>query len=191
MKKLFCWLLAIALIATIGHVAYRIAHRPQAAVRELTLATLRALPRTFLVLETQREVAVATVDDGGVLLGPRIGQATANRRTHYGIDVAMIGAEDVEVAGNRVLVALPNPTVFDSAIDPASVRMLSKRTGLQCLRDAATGRSIERELLDLLHEATPDCVGDDLRAQRDNFVERLNRQASGLFEAKGLDVRFR
>jgi hypothetical protein len=189
--KFISILLAAALAAACAFVFYRLAVPTEAAVRETTLAVLRSMPKAFLVLETERQVAVASVSDGGLLLGPRSGQATANRRTHYGVDVERIGPGDVEVDGSRVLVTLPDPAVFDTALDPASVRVLAKRSGIHALRDAATGKSIERELAQMLAEADPGLAGEDLQAQRQKFVDRLNRHAADTFKAHGLEVRFR
>ena len=170
--------------------AYALAQRAEYAARRLTIEILRSIPRSFLVLETQREVAVASVDGGSLLLGPRLGQATASRRTHVGLDMQAVGPGDIGVSGRRVAVRIPNPAVLDSAIDYSTVRMFTKRSGFQLLKDLASGRSIERELLELLGSQPPEFTGEDLRVQRQSFVDRLNRQAGDLFRAKGLTVEF-
>ena len=78
---------------------------------KLVLSDLESLP------ETQREIAVATMDSGSFLLGPRIGHATASRKTYFGVDMERVTPEDIEVTGNRVSVQLPTPTILDSALD--------------------------------------------------------------------------
>ena len=183
--------LAVALIACCCALVYALSLHTEQAVRKLTVEILRSIPRAFLVLETQREVAVASVDGGSLLLGPRLGQATASRRTHFGLDMENVGAGEIEVSGRRVTVRIPAPAVLDSALDYATVRMFTKRSGFQLLRDLASGKSLERELLELLGKTTPEFTGEDLRFQRQSFVDRLNHGAGEMFKAKGLTVEFR
>ena len=186
--KILCFVL---LLGGISVLAIYIARHTERAVRSLTLEVLRSIPQAFLVLQTQREIAVATLDSGNFLLGPRVGHAVANRRTYLGLDLEKVAPDDIEVVGNRVSVQLPAPAILDSALDYGSVRLFTKRSGFMLLRDIASGRSIEIELLDLLSRTTPELTGEDLKAQRLNFVDRLNRQAGDLFRAKGLSVEFR
>lgn len=189
--KLTKHILAVVLVAGCGILAYTLTQRAENAVRSLTVEILRSIPRSFLVLETQREVAMASVDGGSLLLGPRLGHATASRRTHVGLDLETIGPGDIEVSGRRVAVRIPSPTVLDSSLDSSTIRMFTKRSGFQLLRDLASGKSLERELLELLGKATPEFTGEDLRVQRQSFVDRLNRGAGEMFRDKGLAVEFR
>lgn len=168
-----------------------VTQRAEQAVRELTIELMQSIPRMFWVLETQREVAVVTADNGNILLGNRLGHATANRRSHLGIDMGKIKPNDVEVTGRKVSVQLPDPEILDTALDYSTVRMLTKRSGFRLLWDLASGKNIEAELLDLLSKTTPEYTAEDLKAQRLNFVDRLNRQAGELFKAKNLNVEFR
>ena len=186
--KILCFVL---LLGGISVLAIYIARHTERAVRSLTLEVLRSIPQAFLVLQTQREIAVATLDSGNILLGPRVGHAVANRRTYLGLDLEKVAPEDIEVVGNQVSVQLPTPAILDSSLDYGSVRLFTKRSGFMLLRDLASGRSIEIELLDLLSKTTPELTGENLKAQRLNFVDRLNRQAGDLFRAKGLSVEFR
>jgi hypothetical protein len=102
-----------------------------------------------------------------------------------------VAPDDIEVVGKRVSVQLPAPAILDTSLDYDSVQFFSKRSGFQLLCDLASGRSIERELLEMLSETTPEYTADDLKAQRLNFVDRLNRQTGELFKAKGLSVTFK
>ena len=181
----------VALLFAAIALAFYLASRTQTAIQRLTIEILRSIPRSFLVLETQREVAVASMDDGGVLFGPRVGHATASRRTHLGVNLEKVTPSDVDLVGRRVSIKLPDPEILDSAIDFSTVRMFTKRSGFRLLWDLASGKSIEQELLGMLGQTTPDYTGDDLRAQRLSFVTRLNDAAAGLFKAKGLEVEFR
>lgn len=182
--------LAVVLIGGLTALAYYVAVRMEHAIREVTISVLRQIPQSFLVLQTDEQLAMATVSDGGWILGPRIGQATATTRVHWGCDLGTIKPEDLDVAGLRVRVRLPNPAVLDTAIDPSSLRIFSKRSGLQVLCDLATGRSIERELVQLICCSPPDVSPGDVEVRRQTFADRLNRQAAALFSAKRLDVEF-
>ena len=185
--KILCFVL---LLGGISVLAIYIARHTERAVRSLTLEVLRSIPQAFLVLQTQREIAVATLDSGNILLGPRVGHAVANRRTYLGLELEKVAPDDIEVVGSRVSVQLPAPTILDSALDYQSVKMFTKRSGFNLLRDLAAGRSIERELLELLSRTTPEYTAEDLQAQRLNFVDRLNRQVGDLFRSKGLAIEF-
>ena len=105
--------------------------------------------------------------------------------------MARIRHEDIAVSGQEVHVKLPDPSVFDSAIDLGTFRYLTQRTGFQALADAICGRSLMRELAEIACRTPPKFTPEEIQAKRAVFVHRLNRQASGLFEAKGLTVRFR
>jgi len=182
-----------AIIFLVGCVALAVYSytKSEVAIRRLTIEVLRSIPKAFLVMETQREVAVACTDEGSLLLGPRLGHATASRRTHLGVDMEIVKADDVEVTGHQVSVRLPDPEILDTALDYSSVRMFTKRSGFQLLRDLASGRSIERELLEMLNRTIPDYTGEDLRQLRQNFVDRMNRSTGEIFGAKDLEVIFR
>lgn len=189
--KTIAALLVVALLAAMCMLGYLLARHTQQAAKSLVMQIVRALPRAYLVLQTETQIAVAKVDDGSPLWGVREGQATASRRTHYGLDMETLAPEDVVMSAGRVVVRLPEPAVFDSVVDPASVGIVAKRSGLQALRDMAAGRSIESELMVLLNQEAPAYAGDELEAQRKAFAERLNRHASDLFGPKGLEVEFK
>jgi hypothetical protein len=189
--KLLKILTAVLVIVGCSALAMYAFSRTETAIQKLTLEILKTIPRMFLVLESQKEVAVATVDDGSFLMGPRVGHATASRRTYYGLDLEKVVPGDIEIAGSRVCVRLPDPGVLDSSLDFGSVQMFTKRSGFMLLRDLAAGKSIERELLDLLNRSPPEITGEDIRAQHQSFVVRLNQGAAKLFKVKNLNVEFR
>ena len=188
--KLLKIALAVVFIGGLTALAYYVAVRMEHAIREVTISVLRQIPKSFLVLQTDEQLAMATVSDGGWILGPRIGQATATMRVHWGCDLGTIKPEDLDVAWLRVRVRLPNPAVLDTAFDPSSLRIFSKRSGLQVLRDLATGWSIERDLVRLICSAPPDMSPSDVEVLRQMFADRLNRQAIDLFQAKHLAFEF-
>ena len=159
-------------------------------MRELAIATLKTIPQSFLILQTEKQLALPTIEGGGWLLGPRRGQASVRVRAHWGCDLQSVSPDDVEVAGSTARIRLPAPTLFDTAADLASWRFFGRRSGLQFLGDMATGRSLETELLRLVPRAVPHPSPADVELRRAIFVERLNRAAAGLFSAKKLTVEF-
>lgn len=181
---------AIVLLGAAVALAVFIFSRTEVAIRRVTIEILRSIPRMFLVLETEKQISVATVDDGGWLLGPRSGQATATTRSHWGVDFQQVESKDVDVSGSDVRVRMPDPTLLDRALDYSTLRLITKRSGFQFARDLARGRSLERELLEMLSSTPPEYTPDDIRARRMTFIDRLNRQAAALFHAKRLDVEF-
>jgi len=58
------------------------------------------------------------------------------------------------------------------------------------MRDMAMGRSLERDLLDLVYRNQEAHTPSDIQVRRAAFVDRLNRETSKLFESKGLTVGF-
>lgn len=160
------------------------------SIQEVTISILRQIPCTFLVMQTDEELALATINNGGWLFGPRIGQATAKRRTHWGIDLQTVKPADVEVTGKKVRVMLPDPKVLDTALDFSTLRVFSKRSGFQLIGDLARGRSIEHELLEIVYRTPPQFSTDEIQTRRIVFVGRLNRGVAELFRAKRLDVEF-
>ena len=169
---------------------HRFAGSTEDEMRELALATLKSIPKTFLVLQTDEQLALPTVDGGDWLLGPRRGQASVMVRHHWGCDLQAVSPADVEVAGSLVRIRLPAPTLFDAAADLASWRFFGQRSGLQYIGDLASGRSLESELLRLVPRAVLVPSPEDIALRRALFVERLTRAAAGLFKAKGLTVEF-
>ena len=189
-KSIPIFLIALCAIAAGLVLRHRSAGPSEDELRELAIATLKTIPRSFLVMQTEEQLALPSVDEGGWLLGPRRGQASVGVRCHWGCDLQTVSPADVEVAGSTVRIRLPSPAIFDTAADLASWRFFGKRSGLQFLGDLATGRSLESELLKLVPRAVPLPSPADVELRRAIFVERLNRATAGLFKVKGLTVEF-
>lgn len=159
--------------------------------REIVLGVLRTVPKSFLVVLTQETMAVSHQDDGDWLLGPHRGQASILVRIHWGVDLGKIGHEDIELAGSRVVVKLPEPEILDQVPDLNTWSFVGKRTPLQFFRDGALGRSLEIELLMGIKGSLPQYGPNDYNTQRAAIVGRLNHLAGELFKAKNLNVEFR
>lgn len=188
--KLINIILAIVVVAASTALAVYLAGCSQRTIRAVTVSILQQLPKSWLVLQTDEELTVATIDGGGLLLGPRSGMATAVRRTHWGVDLEKVVVEDIVVSGREVRIKLPDPAVFDSVVDMSSFRFLTRRSGLQAIADAVFGRSLFRELAEIACQTPLKFSPEQINARRAEFVRRLNEQAAALFEARDLRVQF-
>ena len=188
--KLLNIILAIVAVAIGTALAVYLAGCNQRATRAVTVSVLQQLPRSWLVLQTDEEMAVAEVRGGGLLLGPRSGMAVAVRRTHWGLDLEKVVGEDIVVSGREVRVKLPDPAVFDTVVDMSTFRSMTRRSGLFAIADAFTGHSLLIELAEIACRSPPKFSPEQIQTRRTEFARRLNEQAAALFEAKDLRVKF-
>jgi len=188
--KPFNIFLTIVVLTVGAALAVYLAGFNKRAVQRVVVSVLQQIPRSYLVLESAEELSVATIDGGSILWGPRRGMASAVRRTHWGCDLARIRPGDIVVSGREVRIKLPDPVVFDTMVDMASFRFLTRRSGFQALADAVFGRSLMQELAEIACRTPPEFCPEQIQARRTEFVRRLNEQAAGLFQAKDLTVRF-
>lgn len=180
-------ILAIAVVA----MAVYFAGCNKRATRAVTVSILQQIPRAWLVLQTDEELTVATIDGGNLLFGPRSGMATAVRRTHWGLDLEKVVGENIVVSGREVRVKLPDPAVFDTVVDMSTFRCMTRRSGYFALADAVfMGRSLMQELAEIACRTPPKFSPEQIKSRRAEFARRLNEQAAALFAAKGLAVQF-
>ena len=190
MKTMKFLLAALLIGGCVAAVVYLVV-RSDRAVRSLTISVLRDLPKAYLVLESTEQLAVATINSGGWILGPRIGQVVAKRTSYWGTDLTQIKSDQIEVDGTRVRVRLPTPGLLDVAVDLSTLQFFTKRSGLQLLGDLAMGRSLEKDLMELVYRSHPEPTPDEIESRRLEFVTRLNRDTARLFGSRGLSVEFR
>ena len=183
-------ILAIAVVATSIAMAVYFAGCNKRVTRAVTVSILQQIPRAWLVLQTDEELNVATIDGGNLLFGPRSGMATAVRRTHWGLDLEKIVGEDIVVAGREVRIKLPDPEVFDSVVDMSTFRCMTRRSGFYAIADAISGRSLFSDLAEITCHTPPKYTPEQIQARRSDFIRRLNDQAKALFEARDLHVKF-
>ena len=188
--KIIHTLLAVVVLAVSTALAVYLAGCSQRATRAVTVSILQQIPRAWLILQTYEELTVATIDGGNLLFGPRSGMASAVRRSHWGLNLELIVGEDIVVSGHEVRIKLPDPVVFDTMVDMASFKFLTRRSGFQALADAVFGRSLMRELADIACRTPHTPSPEQIQARRADFIRRLNEQAASLFEAKDLHVKF-
>lgn len=189
--KTFKILFAIILLGGCVALALYFAARADRSVKTLAISILRNIPSKFLVLESSEQLAVATINSGGWILGPRIGQVVAKRTTYWGVDLTQVRPEQIEVDGTRVRVRLPAPGVLDVAVDLSTLQFYTKRSGLQLLGDLAMGRSLERDLMELVYRNQPEPMSEEIESRRLEFAARLNRDVAELFKGHNLTVEFR
>ena len=183
-------LFAIILLGGCVALAFYFAARSDRSVRTLAISILRDVPSSFLVLEASEQLAAATINSGGWILGPRAGQVVAKRTTYWGVDLTQVIPEQIEVDGTRVRVRLPAPGVLDVAVDLSTLTFITKRSALQLLGDLAMGRSLERDLMELVYRNQPEPTTEETEARRLEFAARLNSDVAKLFESKGLMIEF-
>ena len=190
MKKYTYLAALIASIAVAVLLCLKFFSRSEAEVRELSLHLLQSIPQACLILASDEQVALPVIDNGNWLFGPRRGQASVRLRSHWGLDLRAVTPDDVEVSGSKVRIRLPEPSLFDTAADLSSWSFTGRRSGFQYIGDILAGRSLESELLQIVHLFQPQSSPYAIQARRQTFVDRLNRQAAELFHAKRLGVEF-
>lgn len=186
MKFLLTTLLVVGCTAAVVFMVIR----SERAIRTLTISILQNVPQTYLVLESSEQLAVATINSGGWILGPRTGQVVAKRTSYWGIDLTQIKPDQIEVDGTRVRVLLPAPGMLDVAVDLSTLQFFTKRSGLQLMGDLAMGRSLEHDLMALVYRSQPEPTSEEVESRRLEFVARLNRDVAEMFKGHNLTVEF-
>lgn len=103
-----------------------------------------------------------------------------------GIDFQQMGTNDIQVAQNKISIALPRPQILDAYLDDKKTEVLERSTGLL--------RTFDRELE---QNARRQAVDDLKRAARYNGIfkeadERARAQITNLFHQLGFsEVEFR
>lgn len=189
--KTMKFFLAVLLISSCAAAVVYLAVRSDRTVRSLTISVLHDLPKSYLVLESSEQLAVATINSGGWILGPRIGQVVAKRTSYWGIDLTQIEPDQIEVDGTRVRVPLPAPSMLDMAVDLSTLQFFTKRSGLQLMGDLAMGRSLEHDLMALVYRSQPEPTSEEVESRRLEFAARLNRDVAELFREHNLTIEFR
>ncbi len=188
--KSFNIFLTIVVLTVGAALAVYLAGCHKQVVRAVTISVMKQIPQAWLILQTDEELTVATIDGGNLLFGPRSGMASAVRRSHWGLNLELIVDEDIVVSGREVRIKLPDPAVFDTVVDMSTFRYLTRRSGFHALGDVLWGRSLFSELAEIACQTPPKYSREQIQARRSDFILRLNEQAASLFAAKDLVVRF-
>ena len=190
LKKLLYLSALVATIVIAVFLCLKFFSRSEDEVRELTIRLLQSIPQACLILATDEQVALPVIDNGNWLFGPRRGQASVMLRSHWGLDLRAVTPGDVEVSGSKVRIRLHEPSLFDTAADLSSWHFTGRRSGLRFIGDILTGRSLESDLLQIVHSFQPQSSPSEIQVRRQAFVDRLNGGAAELFRSKRLSVEF-
>ena len=116
-------------------------------VERATLTVLRSEELTFLATDRLVSQISVEITENSPLLGIREGVLIATVRLYYGVDLRRLGPASVGRAGrDRLVVRLPDPEPLDFAVDPSSFKYITKRSGLNVIRDFALNKDLEAEL---------------------------------------------
>ncbi len=185
--------LIVVAAATVGILALLFQRRVLAwtHVEEKTLTLLRSERLLFLVTDRLVTQIVVSSHDSNLLLGQREGHLIATVRLYYGVDLTRLTPANLHRQGERVVVKVPEPQVLDFAVDPDSLRFLSKRNLTVAIVDRLQGRDLEAELRSRLKaEALAFMARQQLLPTRSSIVARLNEWAPALSGVVGAEVRF-
>ena len=166
--------------------------RAQAPDKEqkITVETLRNEKLMFLVTDRVVTKVVVEQRQHSMLFGERAGYLIATARIYYGIDLERIEENDIVRSGTGVEIRVPRPSVLDFVIAP-DAEFVSKRTGLQALRDWLNGRDLEQELRESVRaEAMAFVRSHDLLPDPESILGRVNDFAPALAPASDKRVRF-
>jgi len=191
-------MLAVILIALVWGVATLVKSCPRGVVSpprvdlKGTLEVLRSQQLAFLA--TNRIVTQVVVEkrEDHPLLGKSECFLIGVVRYYWGLDLTKLSRDAIKRDGDSVVVNVPEPQELDFGVDLASVRVISKRSGLIAIRDWASGRDLRRELRkDFARAAKAFLRRKGLIPTRQQLVDRLNGYAPALSSKLGVQVVFR
>lgn len=180
-------LVAFALHLT-GHAVSRLFTGDHA--EQATLTLLRSEELSFLV--TDRLVSQISVisSDNSPLLGQREGVLIATVRMYYGLDLRKIDAHCITRHGrDKLVVRLPDPEMLDFSVDPASFQYITKRSGLNVIRDYVMDKDIETELRTKLQPHAARFFADQrMLPTRAKILQRLQNYLAPLERELGVRI---
>ena len=161
-------------------------------VERATLTILRSEELTFLATDRLVSQISVEITENSPLLGIREGVLIATVRLYYGIDLRRLGPASVSRAGrDRLVVRLPDPEPLDFAVDPASFKYITKRSGLNVIRDFALNKDLEAELRTRLQpHAMRFFTEQGLLPTRASVARRLREYAAPLGREWGVVIDF-
>lgn len=157
-----------------------------------TLSLLRSEDLLFLVTDKLISQIMVEVTDNNPILGKREGVLVATVTLYYGVDLRKLGTPSIVKEGTRMLVAIPDPQELDFSFDPASLKSITKKSGLNVIADFVMNKDMEAELRAQLKSNTIKFFkGHDLMPTRQKIVRQLNEFAPVFSEKIGMSVEFR
>jgi hypothetical protein len=160
---------------------------------QATLTLLRSEELAFLVTDRLVSQIAVKTSDSSPILGQREGVLIATVRMYYGLDLRKLDAASITRAGkDRVVVRLPDPEMLDFAVDPSSFTYITKRSGLNVIRDYVMDKDIEAELrVKLRPHAVRFFADQRLLPTRARIVQRLQGYLAPLERETGMQIELR
>lgn len=157
---------------------------------QATLTLLRSEELSFLVTDRLVSQIAVQTSDSSPLLGQREGVLIATVRMYYGLDLRKIAAADITREGkDRLVVRLPDPQMLDFSVDPSSFTYITKRSGLNVIRDYVMDKDIEAELRTKLQPHAARFFADQrLLPTRTKIVGRLQNYLAPLAKEMGIRI---
>ena len=157
-----------------------------------TLSILQSDKMLFLVTDKITTQVIVEINENSLILGKREGVLVATVKMYYGVDLKKVTAENIALEGNVMVITLPQPEELDFVIDPASMRSIIKRSGLNVITDYAMNKNLEGELREKIkREAYAFLNRHDLMPTKRSVINQL-RDFSGLITSEtGMAVEFR
>lgn len=158
-----------------------------------TLSLLRSEELSFLVTDRLVSQIAVQITDRSPLLGQREGVLLATVRMYYGLNLRALDAAAISRRDRKTLVVrLPDPEMLDFSVDPASFQYITKRSGLNVIRDYVTDRNIERELRNSLQPCAARFFADQrMLPTRAKIVQRLQNYVAPLERELGMRIELR
>ena len=193
--RLIFGVVAVVLLALAFGLAGKAVHRLFAGkqAEQATLSLLRSEELSFLVTDRLVSQIAVQMTDSSPLLGQREGLLIATVRMYYGLDLRKLDAASIVSAGkDKLVVRLPDPEMLDFSVDPASFQYITKRSGLNVIRDYVMDKDIEAELRVKLQPHAARFFADQrMLPARAKIVQRLQNYLAPLERELGVQIEFR
>ncbi len=158
----------------------------------VVLSLLKSENLTFLVTDKLTSQICVDISENNPLLGKREGILIGTVTMYYGIDLSKIDLSTIKKDNNEIIIVLPEPQELDFSVDPASLRFITKRSGLNVIADYITNRSIEKELREQMKTSSLKFFKDEkLIPSKAKIIEKLNTFFAPIAEQAGCKITFK
>ncbi|MDX1683119.1 MAG: DUF4230 domain-containing protein [Phycisphaeraceae bacterium] len=180
----------VVVAGLLGFIGSRVAVGPQTATTQrLTAQGLKRESLLFMVTERVITQVMVESSEQNSWLGDREGILVATARLYHGIDLKHVTDEDIEHGPDETVVTVPRPQLLEFAVDP-DMHVLTKRSGLQAVKDWVQGRDFEQELRKQVKEQALVFVNEHgLLPDDETALSRLN-SLTDMLSGQGPPVRF-
>ncbi len=152
---------------------------------------LKREPLSFLVTERVVTQVVTEAHNGNLILGYGNGLLVGKVELLYGVDLAELDLDAVELRGETIHVRVPEPRLLTYDPDLTSLRYIEKKSALLVAVDRVRDESLLRRCLGRLEAAAGEFAATSgLVPRREELVSRLNDYAPALRAQVGARVVF-